>query len=46
MEILLIKNDEVCLRNFRESKRGVDVCFFRTPYTITNVQQLKDFILI
>jgi hypothetical protein len=46
MEILLVKNDEVCLRNFRESKRGVDKCFFRTPHAITNVQQLKDFILI
>ena len=46
MEILFIKNDEVCLRNFRESKRGIDKCFFRTPHAISNVQQLKDFILI
>jgi len=46
MEILLVKNDEVCLRNFRESKRGVDKCFFRTPHAITNVEQLKDYILI
>ena len=46
MLLVLQKEEDVCIRTFRESKKGIDLCLFKTQENIKSIHKATDFLLI